>query len=76
MKHAPFFLNLLNKKKILNKSNIDENDLIRLIFYFRSNDYLNYVEQVSMDFSTLISNLGGVLGLFMGNYILNLILKL
>ena len=62
-----------NKKKILNKSNIDENDLIRLIFYFRSNDYLNYVEQVSMDFFTLISNLGGVLGLFMGKFILNLI---
>ena len=55
----------------------DSNDTTILVIYFGSMNYLQYKETPSISFYSLMSNLGGTLGLFLGNYSLKIsILKI
>lgn len=47
---------------------IDRNDMIAVKIYFSSFNFMNYIEVPSISLFGLISNLGGILGLFLGKF--------
>ena len=56
----------LNKRNRNSEENIDREDLVLLKIFYGSLSYVLYRETPSMSSFGLISNLGGILGLFLG----------
>ena len=56
---------LIQQKLLINNSNL-EKDLVALTVYFGSMSYLNYKENPLVTVYKVVSDIGGVLGLFLG----------
>ena len=75
----PKYLANSNNEKMISKGLINQTDMInktldsvvRLKIYFGSMNYLDYVESPSISFFSLVSNLGGTLGIFLGMSLLS-----
>jgi hypothetical protein len=50
-----------------------QRSVLSLNIYYKSNYYTEIRDKISIDIETFISNLGGVMGVFLGGYLLSLI---
>ena len=67
-----FKLNETNPKINLTSINVTENDFVGLVIYFGSMSFIQYTESPAMTGFSLLSNIGGILGLFLGMSLISL----